>query len=592
MDYAEDIRLDVLFDRARAHHAGRHLCRAGAAVRCLAEFSAEVLDAVRVALAPDREPGERKLRGEQAGPLPCAAHRARSRAVCRARTFWAGGQNSARRSRCGCRSAATRRTCSSTGGGRRTPSTRGGGGRAARRRRRRAALPGRPAVERGAAVDGGPPAHSRVGRGGAGLACGSLCARGAGQRRPALPVDPARPRRPRRADSPAGAAGKYTALSHVPEQDARPAAARPGTITRPPSSPRHLQLPADLDPRLVEPGRQRDRGRRTPYDAAVAIEQELRKIPYSLDVPTPPEGRELVSWFLFDLQNGLLRLLRLGDGRAGAAQRHPRSRSPSGTQPAISTSEPASTSVTELNGALLARALFPRRSAGCRSSPPPTMPAPPRLEPPRTSSLPPPASRAARRTCEWGMAEIQPERAGECGRWSGASRRRGAAWAAAVRPCASVGGLADAARRRGPRRVRRARRCGRSSGSRAGARRLGRPLGPGETPREYARDWRGRRTVAARPLAQGRPEARPASCRQEGTALAREVERSLFAPDAREAGLRKRPALWAALRRAWVARRLREPRAGRTSNKRPRGSHRRRCRRVPRGHRPRRPARR
>ena len=42
----------------------------------------------------------------------------------------------------------------------------------------------------------------------------------------------------------------------------------------------------------------------TPYDAALAIEADLRTLPYSLDVPAPPKGREVVSWFLTDLRRG------------------------------------------------------------------------------------------------------------------------------------------------------------------------------------------------------------------------------------------------------------------------------------------------
>jgi transglutaminase-like putative cysteine protease len=42
----------------------------------------------------------------------------------------------------------------------------------------------------------------------------------------------------------------------------------------------------------------------TPYDRAVAIEQYLREIPYSLDVSTGPAGADIVEYFLFNLQEG------------------------------------------------------------------------------------------------------------------------------------------------------------------------------------------------------------------------------------------------------------------------------------------------
>ncbi|HFQ92865.1 MAG TPA: transglutaminase domain-containing protein [Anaerolineae bacterium] len=41
-----------------------------------------------------------------------------------------------------------------------------------------------------------------------------------------------------------------------------------------------------------------------PYDQARALEQFLRQYPYTLDVELPPEGRDPVDFFLFDLQKG------------------------------------------------------------------------------------------------------------------------------------------------------------------------------------------------------------------------------------------------------------------------------------------------
>jgi transglutaminase-like putative cysteine protease len=42
----------------------------------------------------------------------------------------------------------------------------------------------------------------------------------------------------------------------------------------------------------------------TPYDRARAIETYLRRFPYSLDLPEPPANRDVVDYFLFDLQKG------------------------------------------------------------------------------------------------------------------------------------------------------------------------------------------------------------------------------------------------------------------------------------------------
>jgi hypothetical protein len=42
----------------------------------------------------------------------------------------------------------------------------------------------------------------------------------------------------------------------------------------------------------------------TAYDRAKAIEAYLRTFPYDLNVPTPPPGRDVADYFLFDLQRG------------------------------------------------------------------------------------------------------------------------------------------------------------------------------------------------------------------------------------------------------------------------------------------------
>ncbi len=95
----------------------------------------------------------------------------------------------------------------------------------------------------------------------------------------------------------------YTVLSYVPAPDATilggAGTAYPSDVTS-----RYLQLPADLDPRLSVLVASWTKGATSQYDKAVAIERELRRITYSLDVPLPPDGRELVSWFIFDLRRG------------------------------------------------------------------------------------------------------------------------------------------------------------------------------------------------------------------------------------------------------------------------------------------------
>ena len=43
---------------------------------------------------------------------------------------------------------------------------------------------------------------------------------------------------------------------------------------------------------------------RLPYDRALAIQNYLREYPYTLDISTPPAGRDVTDYFLFDLKQG------------------------------------------------------------------------------------------------------------------------------------------------------------------------------------------------------------------------------------------------------------------------------------------------
>ncbi len=67
---------------------------------------------------------------------------------------------------------------------------------------------------------------------------------------------------------------------------------------------RYLSLPEILSDRVLTLARDLTATAPTPYDRALSIESYLREIPYSLDVPTPPADKELVDYFLFDLQKG------------------------------------------------------------------------------------------------------------------------------------------------------------------------------------------------------------------------------------------------------------------------------------------------
>ncbi len=101
----------------------------------------------------------------------------------------------------------------------------------------------------------------------------------------------------------AGYPARYTVLGAVSDQDAQ-ALRSAGTTYSPVIKQLYLALPGDVPSSVKGLAAQLASNAPTPYDIALNIEAYLRKIPYSLDVPIPPKGRELVSWFLFDLKRG------------------------------------------------------------------------------------------------------------------------------------------------------------------------------------------------------------------------------------------------------------------------------------------------
>jgi transglutaminase-like putative cysteine protease len=66
---------------------------------------------------------------------------------------------------------------------------------------------------------------------------------------------------------------------------------------------RYLPLPTVPD-RLRELAQNLTAGQSNPYDKAEAVETYLRSMPYSLDLPPPPTGRDGVDYFLFDAKTG------------------------------------------------------------------------------------------------------------------------------------------------------------------------------------------------------------------------------------------------------------------------------------------------
>jgi transglutaminase-like putative cysteine protease len=69
-------------------------------------------------------------------------------------------------------------------------------------------------------------------------------------------------------------------------------------------SQHYLQLPRTLPARVRSLAIELTATESTPYDQAHAIEQYLRTFPYTLQLPKPSSGVDLVDYFLFDLKKG------------------------------------------------------------------------------------------------------------------------------------------------------------------------------------------------------------------------------------------------------------------------------------------------
>ena len=96
----------------------------------------------------------------------------------------------------------------------------------------------------------------------------------------------------------------YQATSVVSSRLKADALRNAGTNYPPAIARRYLSLPDDTPERVLALGRELTATAPTPYDRAKAIEAYVRQFPYSLDLPTPPPGRDMVDYFLFDLQTG------------------------------------------------------------------------------------------------------------------------------------------------------------------------------------------------------------------------------------------------------------------------------------------------
>ena len=100
-----------------------------------------------------------------------------------------------------------------------------------------------------------------------------------------------------------GRAEEYSVLSLIPHVSASELSSAPASY--PPSlTAVYLQLPDELPHRVADLAWQVTAQARTPYARAVMIETYLRAFTYDLRVAKPPEGRDVVDYFLFDLQRG------------------------------------------------------------------------------------------------------------------------------------------------------------------------------------------------------------------------------------------------------------------------------------------------
>jgi transglutaminase-like putative cysteine protease len=98
-------------------------------------------------------------------------------------------------------------------------------------------------------------------------------------------------------------ANAYQVAAYVTDADANALRAA-GQVYSPWIGSQYLRLPSETPPRVIALARDLTATAVTPYDRARALENYLRMIPYSLDVPTPPTGRDVTDYFLFDLRRG------------------------------------------------------------------------------------------------------------------------------------------------------------------------------------------------------------------------------------------------------------------------------------------------
>ena len=100
-----------------------------------------------------------------------------------------------------------------------------------------------------------------------------------------------------------GEADRYTVLSRPVEPTVAELRAAPTTVP-PEIAARYLALPERLPQRVLDLTVEVVADAGTQYDQARSIEAFLRTYTYTLDLPAPPADRDIVDYFLFDLQRG------------------------------------------------------------------------------------------------------------------------------------------------------------------------------------------------------------------------------------------------------------------------------------------------
>jgi transglutaminase-like putative cysteine protease len=99
---------------------------------------------------------------------------------------------------------------------------------------------------------------------------------------------------------------RYAVISNTPHTTVSDLRLRPTATTAlpPDTAARYLQVPEGLPQRVRDLSLEVTAGATTDFDRAAAIESYLRAYTYTLDLPRSPDDRDMVDYFLFDLQKG------------------------------------------------------------------------------------------------------------------------------------------------------------------------------------------------------------------------------------------------------------------------------------------------